>query len=160
MLFDQMWSFFLWSIIKIIKLQKCILSCINLKNTCPTCNAPAKKEDLIPNFLVDQIISKILLIILILIIILLDIVKTERSKEEYQNLELTFQKTQSNYKMNQVQNIFFENLKQIFNSYNSFMEKIDDETKRQVTEIDRLVLQSKVIKIRIINIKNQKIINI
>jgi len=49
--------------------------------------------------------------------------------------------------MNQVQNIFFENLKQIFNSYNSFMEKIDDETKRQVTEIDRLVLQSKVIKI-------------
>jgi cell fate (sporulation/competence/biofilm development) regulator YlbF (YheA/YmcA/DUF963 family) len=77
----------------------------------------------------------------------LDIVKSERSKEEYESLELTFQKTQSNYKMNQIQFVFFENLKQIFNSYNNFMEKIDEETKRQISDIDRLIQQSTVIKV-------------
>lgn len=46
--------------------------------------------------------------------------------------------------MNQIQFIFFENLKQIFNSYNSFMEKIEEETKRQVNEIDRIINENKV----------------
>jgi hypothetical protein len=38
--------------------EKCILDCINIHNFCPTCKAPLKKEDLVKNYLIDDIISK------------------------------------------------------------------------------------------------------
>jgi hypothetical protein len=53
-------------------------------------------------------------------------VKQERSKEEYNNIEKNYI---SNVQMNPIQTIFFDNLKHIFNSYNSFYEKIESEYK-------------------------------
>jgi hypothetical protein len=41
--------------------EKCILDCINLNNSCPTCKTNLKKEDIYKNYLVDHIISKIVL---------------------------------------------------------------------------------------------------
>ena len=39
--------------------------------------------------------------------------------------------------MNNIQSLFFENLKQIFNAYNSFYEKIEQEKKLQLNEINK-----------------------
>ena len=38
--------------------EKCILDCINLNNLCPTCKKPLKKEELVKNYIIDDIISK------------------------------------------------------------------------------------------------------
>ena len=55
--------------------------------------------------------------------------KNQRSQEEYNNIESScyYNESQSNYKLNRIQFIFFENLKQIFNTYNSFLVKIENE---------------------------------
>lgn len=38
--------------------EKCILDCININNSCPTCKTPLKKEETYKNYLIDDIISK------------------------------------------------------------------------------------------------------
>jgi hypothetical protein len=38
--------------------EKCILNCINLNNSCPTCKTPLKKEELIKNHIVDDFLCK------------------------------------------------------------------------------------------------------
>ena len=55
--------------------------------------------------------------------------KNQRSQEEYNNIESScyYNESQSNYMLNRIQFIFFENLKQIFNTYNSFLVKIENE---------------------------------
>jgi hypothetical protein len=40
--------------------EKCILNCLNLKNECPTCKTELKKEELVKNYIMDDIISKYL----------------------------------------------------------------------------------------------------
>jgi hypothetical protein len=39
--------------------------------------------------------------------------------------------------MNKIQEIFFENMKQIFNSYNQYLDQIDKEKKSQLLEINK-----------------------
>jgi hypothetical protein len=39
--------------------EKCILNCININNSCPTCKHPLNKTEIFKNYLVDDIISKI-----------------------------------------------------------------------------------------------------
>jgi hypothetical protein len=41
--------------------------------------------------------------------------------------------------MNQIQILFFDNLKHIFNSYNSFYEKVEKEKKLKLLEIDNYI---------------------
>ncbi len=38
--------------------EKCILNCINLQNCCPTCKTPLKKEELVKNHIVDDMLCK------------------------------------------------------------------------------------------------------
>lgn len=66
-------------------------------------------------------------------------VKDQRSKEEYSNLENSYMYNdiQSNYKLNRIQFIFFENLKQIFNTYNSFLEKLENEKMSCFKELNK-----------------------
>jgi hypothetical protein len=45
--------------------------------------------------------------------------------------------SQANFKMNNIQIIFFDNLKEIFNSYNSFYERSEKEYKNQMAELTR-----------------------
>lgn len=42
-----------------------------------------------------------------------------------------------NFKMNRIQITFFDNLKEIFNTYNSFYEKVEDEKRKKVNEINK-----------------------
>ncbi len=41
--------------------EKCIFDCINLQNCCPTCKTPIKKEELVKNFIIDDILGNKLL---------------------------------------------------------------------------------------------------
>ncbi len=37
--------------------ETCILNCLNLHNCCPTCKTPLKKEDLVKNFIIDDLLG-------------------------------------------------------------------------------------------------------
>lgn len=41
--------------------------------------------------------------------------------------------------MNQIQVIFFENLKQIFNTYNTFYENVEKESRANIALIDKQI---------------------
>lgn len=41
--------------------EKCILTCMNLNNNCPTCKSVLKKEELVKNYLIDNIISNLII---------------------------------------------------------------------------------------------------
>jgi len=57
---------------------------------------------------------------------ILKYVKESRSKEEYNNIEKSYMNNSvNNYKLNRIQAIFFDNLKQIFNTYDLFLKKLD-----------------------------------
>jgi hypothetical protein len=45
--------------------------------------------------------------------------------------------------MNQIQILFFDNLKHIFNSYNSFYEKLEKEKRLKLLEIEKNIEDSK-----------------
>jgi hypothetical protein len=47
--------------------------------------------------------------------------------------------------MNRIQNLFFENLKQIFNSYNTFLEKVERENKIKIIEINKAIEEASLI---------------
>lgn len=38
--------------------EKCILDCININNSCPTCKSSLTKSDVYKNYLIDDILSK------------------------------------------------------------------------------------------------------
>lgn len=67
--------------------------------------------------------------------------KSERSKEEYNNIERAYQNHSviNSSTMNKIQEIFFDNMKQIFNSYNKFFEQIEKEKRTQLSEINQLL---------------------
>jgi hypothetical protein len=69
----------------------------------------------------------------------LDYVKAERSQEEYNNIEgaYMYEGAKMNFKLNRIQYIFFENLKQVFNTYNSFLLKLDKEKSDSLDEIKK-----------------------
>ena len=68
-------------------------------------------------------------------------VKGERSKEEYNNIEnaYMYEEGKMNYRLNRIQFIFFENLKQIFNTYNSFLIKLEKEKLQNLDELDKKI---------------------
>jgi hypothetical protein len=69
-------------------------------------------------------------------------VKNERSKEEYKNIEESYAiNDKSN--MKRIHQIFFQNLKQIFNSYNHFLEKVEGENKVQINELNKAIEETK-----------------
>lgn len=72
-------------------------------------------------------------------------VKAERSKEEYDNLEnaYMYEGGKMNYQLNRIQAIFFDNLKQIFNTYHTFLEKLEKEKSSNLQEINKKLEHSK-----------------
>ena len=114
------------------------MDCINLKNCCPTCKTVLKKEENIKNYLIDDILSKNFIIIL-------GYLKAERSQEQYNNIENSYMyKDQAqNYKLNRIQFLFFENLKQIFNTYDSFLVKIEKEKNICLEELNKKIEEVK-----------------
>ena len=47
--------------------------------------------------------------------------------------------------MKRIHQIFFENLKQIFNSYNHFLEKVERENKVQINELNKAIEETKIL---------------
>jgi hypothetical protein len=84
--------------------------------------------------------------------IYVDVINTERAKEEYEIIENSYMNNANNLKMNQIQILFFDNLKHIFNSYNSFYEKLEKERKLKLLEIENYMEDAKV---RVMDIFNQ-----
>jgi predicted transcriptional regulator len=63
--------------------------------------------------------------------------KKQREKEEYELIERVYNNNvNENVKLNNIQTIFFNNLKTIFNSYNSYIDKLDRERNSNIVEID------------------------
>lgn len=106
--------------------SSCILNWINLHNDCPSCKAKLSPESLIKDYLVDAIAKG---------------VQSERSKEEYLLIENSHLNNNHKAKasgmnsLSKIQSIFFEALKEVFNSYNQFFGKIEKQYKEQANAI-------------------------
>ena len=73
-------------------------------------------------------------------IFIIDYVKTERAKEEYkiiENLYMNNLDETTNIKMNKIQITFFEKLKHIFNTYNSFYGNIEQESRVKISYLNK-----------------------
>ena len=100
--------------------EKCILDWINLHNKCPSCKFPAKKEDIMKNFIIEEIKNEINL---------------ERSKEEQRNIEDKFSKQNDNKPPTEIEKLFFDGLKSIFTTYENFFKKLEQDTNKQVEDL-------------------------
>ena len=86
-------------------------------------------------------------------------VKIERAKEEYNMIENVYLHANSldcNLRLNPIQKIFMDNMKKIFNSYNNFYEKMEQENRKKIKDINDL-LQDDNCEIESKNLLNKKI---
>lgn len=73
---------------------------------------------------------------------MLSYIRTEREKQEYSIIASGYNNVNKNgneLNMSKIQEIFFDNLKQIFNSYNRYFESNIQEKKIKLNELDKII---------------------
>lgn len=83
---------------------KCISECINLHNNCPTCKKDLTENDLIRNYLLDDVIQELM----------------------QQRDENCMESLKKNFNNSPIESLFIDSLKGIFSSYENFHSHMED----------------------------------
>jgi len=104
--------------------EKCITDWINLKNNCPICKESAKADEIVKDYTLEEIKFEVI---------------KQREKYEKENLldKYKLYNKDSEVKLNEFHQIFFNSLKGIFTTYENFLISIEDDYQKQVEEIEK-----------------------